>query len=166
MVDAPVKIEHIDHITAEKTVDYIPDDPRVKKRLGDRRKSTWTKYRLALPDEEREGDEAEDGERPDLPLEHSPRATAVLDIGKVEEVRNNLDYAGAGRPCSSQITTRQLLCDSVGKNKVRNNREQDEEALHCTPRSIALWHSMHVSTNGWLMSRGLRMSCPHEVQTP
>ena len=164
MVDAPVEIEHIDHITAEKAVDDISNNPRVKKRLGDCRKPPRAKYRLALPDEERQRDESEDRERPDLSLEHPPRAPAVLDIGEVEEVRNNLDYAGASRP--PQITTRQLLCDSVDKNKVRDNREQDEEALHCTPRSIALWHSMHVSTNGWLMSRGLRMSCPHEVQTP
>ena len=34
MVDAPVEIEHVDHIAAEKTVDYIADDPRVEKRLS------------------------------------------------------------------------------------------------------------------------------------
>jgi hypothetical protein len=25
---------------------------------------------------------------------------------------------------------------------------------------------MHVSTKGWFMRRGLRISCPHDVQTP
>ena len=109
---------------------------------------------LTLPDEKCEGNEPEDRKRPDLSLKHPPRTTAVLDIGEVEEVRNNLDYAGTRRtphsacfaarlsarviPLPPQITTRQLLCDSVDKNKVRDNREQDEEALHCSPRSIAL----------------------------
>ena len=120
---------------------------------------------LALPDKECEGDKPEGGKRPDLTLKHPPGAAAVLDIREIEEVRNNLDYARARRP-RPEISTRQFLGDGISKDEVRDNCKQDEEALHCFPRSIAFWHSMHVSTNGWLMSRGLRMSCPHEVQTP
>ena len=33
MVDAPMEVEHVDHKTAEKTIDYVTDDTRVKKRL-------------------------------------------------------------------------------------------------------------------------------------
>ena len=158
MVDAPVEIEHVNHIAAEKTVDYIADYSSVKKWLGYRRQETHPKHRFAFPDQECESDEAEDRKWPDLALEHPPRTTAVLNIGEVEEVRNNLDYAGAGRPRPPQITTRQFLCDSVRQNEIRDGRKQDEEAPPCSPRSIALWHSMHVRTNGWLMRRGLRIS--------
>ena len=166
MVDAPVEIEHVNHIAAEKTVDYIADYSSVKKWLG-YRSEVWKfgrfgglegKDRASLPNHKRQRDEPENCKRPDLPLEHPPRTTAVLNIGEVEEVRNNLDYAGAGRPRPPQITTRQFLCDSVDKNEIRDGRKQDEEAPHCSPRSIALWHSMHVRTNGWLMRRGLRIS--------
>ena len=161
MVYAPVEIEHINHITTEKAIDYVTDDPRVEKRFGDCREPTRAKYRLSLPDEECQRDESEDRKWPDLSLEHPPRTTAVLDIREVEEVRNNGNRRGP-----PEVSRGEFLRDGVRQDEIRDNREQDEEALHCTPRSIALWHSMHVSTNGWLMSRGLRMSCPHEVQTP
>ena len=164
-----MEIEHVDHIAAEEAVDDVADYSRVEKRLGDR-SEVWKfgrfgglegKDRASLPDQEREGDETEDGERPDLALEHPPCAAAVLDVGEVEEPRNDGNRRGV-----LEVACGEFLDDGIRQNEVRDGREEDEETLHFVPRSIALWHSMHVRTNGWLRRRGLRMSCPHDVHTP
>ena len=170
-MDAPVEIEHVNHKATEQAVNDISDDTGVKNRLGNSRQKSpgpssvsrlmSSENGLPLPDQKRKRDEAEDRERPDLPLEHPPRAPAVLDVREVEEPRNDGNRRGP-----LEVSRGEFLRDGVRQNEIRDNREQDEETLHYTPRSISLWHSMHVSTNGWLMSRGLRMSCPHDVQTP
>ena len=56
--------------------------------------------------------------------------------------------------------------DRIRQNEVQDDYDRNEQSLHFAARSISLWHSMQVRTNGWLRSRGLRMSCPHTVQTP
>ena len=59
-----------------------------------------------------------------------------------------------------------LLDDRVDGQQVQRGHDRDQQPLHFASRSIALWHSMHVSTNGWVRSRGLRLSCPQTVHTP
>ena len=161
MVNAPVEIEHVDHKTAKEAVNHVADDSGIKKRLGNQRQPIRSKHRLALSKQKRKRDEAKDGERPDLALEHSPGATAILDVGEIEKARNNGNRRGP-----LEASRGEFLDDRIHEHEVRDGGEDDEEPLHFCSRSIALWHSMHVSTNGWFRSRGLRMSCPHEVQTP
>ena len=164
---APVDVEHVDDEAAEESVDGIADDAGVDKRFGDGAKpgrGQWlaaAEYGAALPYQERERGNAEDGQRPDMALEHPPCAAAVLDVREVEKAGNQ-DY----RLLSFQVVYGQFLYDRVSEDEMYGYYCGYEEPLHFAARSISLWHSMHVSTKGWLSRRGLRISCPHAVQTP
>ena len=104
----------------------------------------------------------EQGERPHAALKHPPRAADVLHVCEVEKARYDGNWRGPLEEPDCQF-----LRHGVHKQEV-DDAERYEERLPHQQRffSISLWHSMQVRTNGWLRSRGLRMSWPHTVQTP
>ncbi len=161
MMRSPVKIEHIYDMTPEYPVDQIPDYAGVKENFAYGVDFTGSENAFALPKKKRERRDAENGERPNLPLKHPPGATAVLDVRKIEKA---VDDGNGRRPF--QEADGQFFDDRVDQHKVGYDHERDQKTFHLRPRSISLWHSMHVRTNGWFMSRGLRISCPQTVQTP
>ena len=81
---------------------------------------------------------------------------------QVEEAGKDRNRRSALQPGGGDF-----LGDRVGEREVRDDGEDGDEPAHQTRvRSSSLWHSMQVSTNGWLTRRGLRMSWPQCVQTP
>ena len=134
MIDrSPVKIKHVDHIAATETVNEITDDTGVKQGLG---KIENGKLRIenfpALPYEDGERKNAENGERPDLTLEEPPRAPAVLDIRKIEKTRNDGTRRG-----SLEDTRSEFLGDGIDENKVRNDGKNRQKLPHFEERSIS-----------------------------
>ena len=156
-----VKIEHVDPVASADAVDQIADCTGVKENLGDSRPDALAENGFALPDEKTERRDGENRQRPNLPLEHSPGAAPVLHVRKIEKAGDDGD-----RGLRLQKSRRQLFDDGVGENEIGDGRKRYQHELHLPLRSISLWHSMHVSTKGWFMSRGLRISWPHDVQTP
>ena len=141
-MNAPVEVEHVDHVAAEEPVDDVADDAGIEQRLGNSSQNQpapsrvfrhKSKDRLPLPDQKRQRDESKNGEWPDLPLKQAPGATTVLDIGEVEEPRNDGNSRG-----SLEASPGDFLDNSVDEHEVRDRREDDEEALHFASRSIAL----------------------------
>ena len=161
VVNSPVKVKHVDYVAASEPVDDIAEYAGIEKRLRDGTKAPGSEKEPALPDQDGKGEKAEDGERPDLTLEQPPGATPVLDIGQVENTRNDRNRRGA-----LEIARGKFLDNCIRQNKICDDRKEKEEFPHFCPRSISLWHSMHVRTKGWFRRRGLRISWPHEVQTP
>lgn len=156
-----MEVKEVNDIAAHNAVNGITDDARIENRLGDGTEARRAEDRPTLPDEECEDDESEGGKRPDLPLQETPRAPAVLDIGEIEEVWD--DRKGRG---PFQVSRGEFLRHRIDENEVDDGGEDDKKPSHRSVRSMSLWHSMHVRTNGWFKRRGLRMSFPHAVQTP
>ena len=138
----PVKIKHVDDIPAKKSVDDVTDNTRIKKRLRNRGHPPLAKDGPTLPDQETKRNEPENRERPNLPLKHPPRTPSVLNVGKIENRQN-------GNRCGALEASRgDFLDHRVDQRQVGDHGKHDEEASHFASLSIALWHSMQVSTNG------------------
>src|SRR5574344_49199 len=157
-----MKIEKIDHISPIHAIDEIADNARVDESLGNRGAAAAAEDRLPLPNEDCERENPEHRKRPGVTLEHAPGTAPVFNIGQIEKTWNNGNRRGP-----LEVSRGEFLEHRVRQNEVRDDRKNRDEAAHqMRLRSISLWHSMHVSPNGWFRSRGLRISCPHTVQTP
>ena len=150
-------------MAAKDAIDEVADDARIEKRLGhgSQPRTGQAEDALSLPEKEAQREDAKRRERPDMPLEKPPSTAPVLDVGKIEEPRND-----GNRRRALQAGGGEFLDDRIDDGEVRRDDERNQGALHFAPRSISLWHSMHVRTNGWFSRRGLRMSWPQTVQTP
>lgn len=120
-----VEIEHVDNIPAEDTVDQIPEHPGIKENLSEKREFRRSENRAALPNEKDENDNRENGKRPNLALEHTPGATAILDVSEIEKPRDNRNRRGAFK-----ATYGEFFNDLIRENEIQHGCEDYEKSSH------------------------------------
>ncbi len=138
-----IEIKKINDVTTHNAVNRIADNARIKDGLRNRAQARCTKDRSPLPNEKRENDKGKGGQRPDMALQKTPRAPPILNVSEVKEIGNNGNRRGA-----LQQTRGQFFRHRISENEVNDNGKDDEKPPHRSVRSMSLWHSMHVKTNG------------------
>ena len=124
-----MQIDEIDYVTTNDAIEKIAEDAGVKERFSRLR----MKNLRALPNEKPERDKAENRERPNLTLKHSPRTAAVFHIGEVEKAVDDGKSRG-----SLEGNRGDFLGDEIETKEIRHRQRNDEKSLHFAFFSISL----------------------------
>ena len=101
MVYAPVKIKHVHDKAVIESVYQVAENAGVQQMLGSQPPRAGREYVFAPPHKKHESHGGKNRQRPYLSLKHPPCATAVLDIGQVEE-REYLDRRRPLQPLNGE----------------------------------------------------------------
>ncbi len=143
MRSAKIEVEHVDYVPSKNAINQISDNSGVKQAFGSKPNPPVAENRLASPNEHRHYDYRKRRKRPHPALQHPPRASTVFDVSEVK----NAGYHG-NRRGSLKVPRGEFFYNRIRQRQIGDDGENRQKSPHCSPRSIALWHSIQVSTNG------------------